>query len=591
MRALGFGFTFFLVFVTAAFAAQTVEVLVEGLEGETLKNVQGELALPPGLVRDGQVDPAWLKRFEQQAPERVRRGLEPFGYYHPRITVSIETPQEDLFRLHVKVEPGDPVRVASVKVEIRGPGSGEEKLKDLVNAFPMKKGSPLRQDHYEEAKGALKTQALDLGYLDADFPTHEIRVLLAEAKAHIDLVLETGSQYRFGKVTFIGAPNYPESFLWRYLSFHPGEVYSHSKMAQTQLNLVNSDRFKEVSIDPQKEESQDLSVPVKIHLTSSKPKRFRFGIGYETDLGPRVSANYKDLNFRHSGHELSSELNISTRLQGLVTSYVLPGLRNIDSKTSFKLGVQHENTESYDSRSAFFETEYVRSFGQTRGLLYSLGRGSLGSVFLQTRLEDFTIGEEKGHSRLFMPGLRFSHRQYDDLIRPTRGYRFILETRGAAQTLGSDTNFLQLKFKGDILVPLPSRFSLFLRGEGGTTWCTSLEALPPSVRFFAGGSSSVRGYDFQSLGPKDSFGDVTGGKYLLVGSIELERTISKLFGIAAFYDVGNAFNSLNEIDPEQGVGLGVRLYTPVGPIRLDLARQIHVKDPRFRVYFSVGFEL
>ena len=142
-----------------------------------------------------------------------------------------------------------------------------------------------------------------------------------------------------------------------------------------------------------------------------------------------------------------------------------------------------------------------------------------------------------------------------------------------------------------MLIPLPFRFSLFLRAEAGTTWCTSLEALPPSVRFFAGGASSVRGYDYQSLGPKDIFGNVIGGKHLLVGSIEFERAISRLFGVAAFYDVGNAFNSLDQINAQQGVGLGVRLYTVVGTMRLDVTRQINVEDPHFQVYFTVGFEL
>jgi translocation and assembly module TamA len=144
---------------------------------------------------------------------------------------------------------------------------------------------------------------------------------------------------------------------------------------------------------------------------------------------------------------------------------------------------------------------------------------------------------------------------------------------------------------GDAIIPLPFRFSLLTRIEGGTTLCNSLEDLPPSVRFFAGGDRSVRGYAYQSLGPKDVFGDVTGGKHLLVGSIELEKAIAKIFGVAAFYDVGNAFNSFGHMDLQQGVGLGIRLYTPVGPIRLDLARQVGVKDPDFRIHFTVGFGL
>lgn len=562
-------------------AAEPVEVIVEGLEGEELKNVQAAVALPPGLVQEGRVDRWWLDRFERQVPERVRRALEPFGYYNAEVKTSLETPEGSLFRLHVKVETGEPVRVTSAKVGIHGPGAQEKKLKDFLNAFPLKEGDILRQDKYDEAKGAFKAQALDLGYLDADFSIHVIRVSQTEAKASIELVLETGPMYRFGEVTFTGASIYPEFYLRRYLNFKSGEVFSYSKISQTQLNLINSDRFREVTVEAKKEESQDFRVPVTVTLTPSRPKRLRFGIGYETDIGAKLSARYQDVNFNRWGHELNAELSVSQRLQGLVTRYVLPSRKDLDSYTSIRLGLQREDTETYDSRSLFLEPEYVHGFG----------RGMIGSVYIQGRLEDFNIGEEDGRSRLLMPGLRFSRRQYNDLIRPTKGYRFALETRGAAQILGSDTNFLQFLMNGDAMIPLPFRFSLLMRIEGGTTLADPLENLPPSVRFFAGGDRSVRGYAYQSLGPKDAFGDVTGGKHLLVGSIELEKAIAKIFGVAAFYDVGNAFNSFGHMNLQQGVGLGIRIYTPVGPIRLDLARQVGVKDPDFRIHFTVGFGL
>jgi len=562
-------------------AAEPVEVIVEGLEGEELKNVQAAVALPPGLVQEGRVDRLWLDRFERQVPERVRRALEPFGYYNAEVKTSLETPEGVLFRLHVKVETGGPVRVTSAKVEIRGPGAQEKKLKDLLKAFPLKEGDILRQDKYEGAKGALKARAMDLGYLDADFSVHAIRVSQAEAKASIELVLETGSLYRFGEVTFTGASIYPEFYLRRYLNFKSGEVFFYSKISQTQLNLINSDRFQEVTVEAKKEESQDFRVPVTVTLIPSRPKRLRFGIGYETDIGAKLSARYQDVNFNRWGHELDAEISLAQRLQGLVTRYVLPSRKDLDSYTSIRLGLQREDTETYDSRSLFLEPEYVHSFG----------RGMIGSVYIQGRLEDFNIGEEDGRSRLLMPGLRFSRRQYNDLIRPTKGYRFALETRGTAQILGSDTNFLQFLVNGDAMIPLPFRFSLLMRIEGGTTLADSLEDLPPSVRFFAGGDRSVRGYAYQSLGPKDAFGDVTGGKHLLVGSIELEKAIAKIFGVAAFYDVGNAFNSFGHMNLQQGVGLGIRIYTPVGPIRLDLARQVGVKDPDFRIHFTVGFGL
>jgi translocation and assembly module TamA len=143
-----------------------------------------------------------------------------------------------------------------------------------------------------------------------------------------------------------------------------------------------------------------------------------------------------------------------------------------------------------------------------------------------------------------------------------------------------------------MIIPLPIGFSLLLRGQGAATLQSDpLQDLPATLRLFAGGDRSVRGYAYKSQGPQDASGKVVGGKHLLVGSVELERTLWKSLGVAAFYDVGNAFNTFKAFDPVHGVGLGVRLYTPVGPIRLDLARQVGVKDPDFRIHLTVGFGL
>lgn len=562
-------------------ATEPLKLVIEGLEGDVLKNVQAALALPPGLVQDGQVNQRWLRLFEQRAPERVRSALEPFGYYETQVKTSLAV-EQGVYRLYVRVEPGEPVRVASVKVDINGPGAREEKLKELLSRFPLKKGDILRQDFYEGGKATLKSRAVDLGYLDADFSTHAIRISPEEKKGTIELVLETGPQYRFGEVTFIGAATYPDTFLKRYLAFRQGEPLSYSKVTQTQLNLINSDRFKEVTVEPMKKDAHNGVVPITVRLTPSPPKRLRVGVGYETDIGARFSTRYQDLNFNQWGHELNAELNIAQRLQGFVTSYVVPSRKNLDSKLSTKLGIQREDTETYGSRAIFVEPEYV----------HGLGGGKLASAYVQFRLEDFTIGEQEGRSRLVMPGVRFSQLRYDDLIRPKKGFRYALEMRGTDEFLGSNTGFFQILVNGDLLMPLPWRFSLLARAQGGVTILSDpFRDLPASVRFFAGGDRSVRGYAYQSLGPKNAVGDVIGGKHLLVGSVEIERPISKIFGLAAFYDVGNAFNDFGNMDLKHGAGIGVRVYTPVGPIRLDLARQFGVDHPKFRVHFTVGFGL
>lgn len=595
MKITSYGLAFLFFFSTSVLTAEEVfqvetpleakeplQVIVQGVKGDELKNVQLALTLPTGLVHEGKVDRFWLVRFKNQIPERVRQALEPFGYYNAQTKVSLETVEEGIYKLHIEVEPGKPVLVKSVKVSIQGPGAEEEVLKELLRAFPLKEGNILLHQKYEEAKGNLKTETLNLGYLDTDYSVHVIKVSRNEYSAEIELTLETGFRYYFGEIRIVGAPEYPEHFLRRYVVFRRGEAFSYPKIFQTQLNFNNSDRFQEVMISPEKESAKGSMVPVQIKLSPSRPKRLRAGIGYGTDTGARITVNYQDLNFNHWGHELHGEANISERLQNFVTRYVLPSLSDFHSFTSLKTGIEHESEKTFESRSISVELEHTRS----------LGDGRLGSGYLQVRREDFEVGEQEGRSRLVIPGLRFNERHYDDLVRPKKGYRYALELRGTDEFLGSDTSFLQFLFNGDLIIPLPFQFSLFTRVQGGFTLLSDpLHDLPPSVRFFAGGDRSIRGYAYQSLGPKNASGKVIGGKHLLVGSIELERAIAKIWSLAAFYDVGNAFNNFGKIGPQHGVGVGIRLYTPVGPIRLDLARQIGVKDPKFRIHLTVGFGL
>jgi translocation and assembly module TamA len=143
-----------------------------------------------------------------------------------------------------------------------------------------------------------------------------------------------------------------------------------------------------------------------------------------------------------------------------------------------------------------------------------------------------------------------------------------------------------------MLIPLTTRFSLLPRVQWGITWQKDpLTDLPPSLRFYAGGDRSVRGYAYQSLGPKDSSGNVIGGKHLLVGSLEVEYSITQNWSTAVFYDIGNAFNNFEDLTWPQSAGLGVRYYTPAGPVRVDLARQINVDNPALRLVVTIGFAL
>jgi translocation and assembly module TamA len=562
-------------------AAEPVEIVITGIEGDMLKNVQKTLILPAGLVRERTVDRLWLERFAQQADAKTRSALEPFGYYNALVTVTVD-PIGEGYRLLVKVMTGEPVRLTEVAVTLVGPGNKEDRLHSLVATFPVNKGDVLLHQRYEEAKAALKSRAQDLGYLDAEFSRHEIRIARSATTATIELVLDTGDKYYFGATRIQGAPDYPDSFLRRHLTYRSGELFSYPHLGETQRNFANSERFKEIIITPEKQDADAFKVPVNIQLKAGPRISLRPGVGYGTDTGARFTVRYRDLNMFHLGHELFSNLYVAERLQGLVTGYILPSPTDIRSSTTLQLNLQQEDTTTYSSRILALELDRNRSFGT----------GKLGTAYVRAQYEDYSVGIQKSTARLLLPGVRFSDDRYDNPVRPSRGFRYALDLHGTHQLLGSDTALIQILAEGSYLVPLPWRLSLHTRAKGGTTLLNDpLRDIPVSLRFFTGGDQSVRGYSYQSLGPRDASGNVVGGTQLLTGSIELERALFKDWGVSLFYDAGNAFNSFSSVTLFQGAGVGLHYYTSVGGLNLSIARPIGVENPAIHIHFTVGFAL
>ena len=568
--------------ITQAHAAEPVQIVVEGIAGDARKNVLEAVALPYGLVREGKVDRLWLERFINQLDQKILTALEPFGYYNARVDLQLETEKPEEYRLKIMVTPGEPTRVIELKVSLSGPGASAETMQELVAAFPLQQGDVLLHHKYEQAKQNLLTQAQNLGYLDAAFAVHEIQVNQAAAGAIINLLLETGERYFFNSITIEGAADYLDSFIRRYLTFRPGEVFSYNKLAESQLQFNNSERFREVMFVAEKNEAQEFKIPVHVKVKPVPRRSLRPGIGYGTDTGARFSLRYRDLNMLHEGHEFNSNLYIAEHLQGLATSYIIPSAENIRNFTSAQFNVQWEDISTY--RSQLVSAELARSG--------SLGKQRQGTAYLRFQEESYTIADQDTNSRYVLPGFRFSDNYYDNMIRPSRGFRYAFDLRGTHRSLGSTNELLQLLTEASHILPLPWRLSLQTKAKANVTiFSDPLTDLPPSLRFFAGGDQSVRGYSYQSLGPRDAQGRVIGGKHLLTGVVELQRALFTDWAVSTFYNAGNAFDSFVDLTLYQAAGIGLHYYTPVGALNLSVARQIGVESPGYRIHFTVGFEL
>ena len=569
---------------TSVFALpSSVEVSVAGVSGKKKKNIETALGLAPGLVRDGQINQHWLLRFVDQVPGLTKQALQPFGYYRSEVETSLQETDE-VYHINVQVTPGAPVRVRKMDLRLTGEGSDKSVLKKELRMFPLKKGDVLRHKYYDKGKVDLQRIAIDLGYLDAAYTSASVTVYPDEEAADIELELDTGARYRFGSVSFDGDLDFfNESFLHRFIPFTEGEIFSHRLLHRSRISFYQADRFDEVLMVPRIDEAEDLKVPVDVKLVPGPRHRVRPGVGYGTDTGARVSLNYQDTRPFNRPDLYSFEALLAEKTEFLENSYTIPQAGSSENNFIISFGLRNEDISVYETQIAYTEIEET----------YSLGRGKTGSLYLRYSREDSDISDDSFVSYLLTPGIRYYQRSYDDPLNPRKGYQFRLELRGNHDALLSDLTFGQILGAGSFILPLSSRFTLHTRAEAATTFRDDeFSDIPVSMRFFVGGDSSVRGYSFNSRGPRNSDGDVVGGDSKLVGSIEIEYALTDNWGLAVFYDTGSAFNKVTEdITYIHGAGVGVRRYTLIGPIKLDLASRVGDSNNSLRVHLSVGFDI
>lgn len=560
-----------------ASAGEKVEVEIEGVGGELVENIRAHLSLekPPSPVTETTV-----RRLYNQAPQEIRQALQALGYYQPRIDSDL-TETEKGWRGRFKIDPGPPVRLARVDLTITGEGKEDPEFQRLQKTIPLREGEILHHGRYEHAKALLQNLAAERGYFDAAFTTHRIDLNLENNTATVLLDFNTGGRYRLGAVRFKQEEEaFHLRFLERFVPFPPGEPYHADRILALDSLLVNSGYFSRVDVRPIREEAEDRTLPVEVTAIARKKYELSGGLGYGTDTGPRATLGWENHRVNAWGHRFRSELELSLLRQSVTANYQIPLRRPATDRFNLQAGLQQEETETAESR--------LGKVGVSRSVLR--GERWIETLFLNDQSETFEVGGRVGHSRLILPGVTYARTLTDQAGSPRRGSSISFTLQGTDELIGSDMHLLQTRIDGKIIRPIARPGRILLRGNLGWTSVSNFEELPASLRFFAGGDRSIRGYAYNSLGPEKA-GDVIGGRYLAVGSIEYDYRFAKRWSVALFYDVGNAFNHLEDLNPQRGVGLGGRWYSPVGPVRLDLAYALDRPGLAFRVHINMGPDL
>lgn len=563
--------------VHAQAKAYKVKVEITGIDGAARRNVLAVL----GVARAADAGDLTLDRVRQlnrRADDEIATALEPFGYYRPLVQKTVR-PDGKAWIAQYVIAPGAVVRIRNVDLAISGEGSDSPTFQEAVAQFPLHKGDSLHHLPYEAWKLALLTAASDSGFLKAAFDTSAILVNREEAVADILVRVATGPRFRFGPVTFSPTP-LDSSFLATRIPFKRGQLYRQQRLLQLQSNLGEDPYFNAVEVIPEPDSAQGLEVPIRVNLALRKPQAFELGAGYGTDNGPRgrAAATFRRLNAH--GHHAQVEVIGSTNEQSISGKYMIPAFANPTGLLTLVAGYALLNPTTSRSTTWLIGPRLSRR---------RLGwRETLNLAFQR---ENFGVGVDSGIAKMVLAGAAWERTRANDRTFPTSGFRVRLNVQGASKALASNISFLQLGASAKVIRGLGPRFRVLARGDIGRDITNNFRSLPPTMRFFAGGDQSVRGFQYLSLGIRDSLGNVIGGPTLLTGSIEADYRFLARFAFAVFTDAGNAMSALRLTDVEQGAGVGVRWLSPIGLIRVDGAWAVSRPGTPFRLHFSLGPDL
>jgi translocation and assembly module TamA len=552
------------------------------------------------LVRfrgNDRIDREQLQRLVRVAPEQIKTLVATDGYYSPVVSAAYDREAATPVVL-VKVEPGEPVRVGEVDLQLQGfapmPGQPADKqfdLNALKATWPLKKGAVFRQDQWEAAKRALLRQVVQTRYPRAQLAESQATVNPEEHVANLRVVLDSGPEMRFGELRIEGLKRYPSTIVSNLNQIHSGDYYSEAALQSYQSRLQDTGYFSsvEVSADmsailneqldaaastPEQNAAAPMApLPLLVRVIENKRKNVSAGLGYSTNTGNRASLTYDDLSI--FGLRSKNALTLETKKQTASSNFYFP-----------------VTPEGYnDSIGASFERSDIS--GEVTSVSSVAAKRTWGTPLLERSLSLELLSETKtidGTPSTTSKSLPLTYgvtwRKVDNLLFPTKGYALNAQVGGALLPILTDEAFVRGYLRGVLYLPLGASSNAVFRGEAGALGSRDKNGVPAVYLFRAGGDQSVRGYGYQELGVQQ--GDATiGGRYLATASAEYQYWFKPAWGAAVFYDAGNAGDTVNALHPKSGYGVGARWKSPVGPINVDVAygHAVH----KYRLHFSLGF--
>ena len=578
--ALGCGLFILLLMSSAAGAATTLKFSVVGIEGEQKKNVLAYLGAAPESDEN-------RRNFVVSARDKVESALQALGYYQPEIEIDLQR-TEPKWRLSIVVNAGEPVRVRDINIQILGAAANDDYFTRLTSDTGFSSGDVLHHGRFESFRENVLSLGQRRGYLRGEIAASRIEVQVEAGTADVMLWYESGPRLRFGEIivdnTLIDSDLFDSM-----LTFQPGDYFDQVRLQELQSLLQRTNYFSSVIVLPQRKRSLGDRVPIMVNLQRAKRHSFDVGVGYSTDTEERMSLTWRTPRINRHGHSQQTRLEYSPINPSGRFTYSIPVSDPLTDVVQLWARVEENEFGDIDSRQNELG---IKRETKDRNWIYGYSLRELN--------ESWDIAGYSASNDYLLFGGSVSRRTHrGSIVDPEWGFSQLYTVEAAADQVGSDLDLLRftaaLRY---VMTPVP-RNRLVTRLDLGRVKIANGDRrdLAPSLAFFAGGSQSIRGYAYQSLGDEltvvgpngETKTAVVGGDRLVIGSLEYQYYFTATWRGALFVDAGDAFDR-GEFDAKVGAGFGVHYVTPVGAVRVELANSVSEDDPSWRLVFAIGAE-
>ncbi len=514
----------------------------------------------------------------------VQEALRAEGYYAGTADIAIDTSVRPV-AVTIAVEPGRRFVISELSIRPREPSRGPLPVSVPLEELGLAVGDPARTEDIVEAQQNLIMAFARRAHPLAEIVDRAVVVDHATFGVSVSFVVDSGPPAAFGEAEIRGLDDVEAQFVRNRLPWRVGDPFDLARLEEGRKRLVETNLFSSIRLTPADELTEGGRLPVVVELEERKPRTIGGAINYDTDQGFGIEAYWEHRNLLGAGERLRGRLFFNELGFGGEGAFRNPDLFGVDRDLVADVDATRLDTRAFNSTA------------------------TTGSIGAELRLSDFwkvtasgaveyLIDEDDGVERDYLlAGLPLVVRRdsSDDLLDPTEGGRLVLHATPYYDVTGTTDPFVRLDASDTAYVLVMEDPRVVLAGwfDIGSIMGSSLAELPPSKRFYAGGGGSVRAFGLQMAGPLDEDGDPEGGLSMLAIGGEMRIKVTESIGIVPFIEAGTVYPERYPDFSETlrwGAGLGVRYFTPIGPIRADIAVPLNARgdDDAFQFYISFG---